>query len=98
MKHIKKFDINEATIPQGPVLAAKMPKEIPFASTSVAGSADAVVVYFDYDVKGEFGKTVKKVIDDCKLEIVMIKGNILVVSEGEGPKGGIKKFKKALGL
>lgn len=65
---------------------------------SVAGSADAIVVYFDSDIKGEFGKTVKAEIDKCSLETVSIKGNILVVSEGEGPKGGLKKFKKILGL
>jgi hypothetical protein len=71
---------------------------VPPIDESVAGSSDALVVYFDYDLVKGFGAEVKKLIDECQLETISIKGNILVVAEGEGPKGGLKKFKKALGL
>lgn len=108
MKNLKKFgELNEdnrmKSGPSGkPMKSAKGPKPIPTAfvpplDESVAGSNDALVVYFDYDLVKGFGTEVKKLIEDCKLETVSIKGNILVVSEGGGT-GGLKKFKKALGL
>ena len=94
MKNLKKFgELNEA------VKAKPVPTVfVPPIDESVAGSNDALVVYFDYDLVKGFGTEVKKLIADCKLETISIKGNVLVVAEGEGPKGGLKKFKKALGL
>ena len=91
MKNLKHFsELNEAK---------KVPTAfVPPIDESVAGSSDALVVYFDYDLTQGFGAEVKKIIDKFQLETISIKGNILVVSEGEGPKGGIAKFKKEIGI
>lgn len=109
MKNLKKFgELNEdnrmKSGPSGkPMKSAKGPKPFPTVfvpplDESVAGSNDALVVYFDYDLVQGFATEVKKLIEQYKLETVSIKGNVLVVAEGEGPKGGLNKFKKALGL